>query len=68
MQLLLSNIKGLIFSDNTTPKSYKTLYAIISVLTLYLLDPLCWTQLQVRLKLPVAFQAEHPSWRVEEEG
>merc|ERR1719234_2561180 len=27
-----------------------------------------WTQLQVCLQLPVAFQAEHPCWWVEEEG
>ena len=32
------------------------------------LDSLRWPQLQVRVQLLVALQAEHPRWRVEEEG
>ena len=31
-------------------------------------DSLRWPQLQVRVQLLVALQAEHPRWRVEEEG
>ena len=66
MQPLLSNIKGLIFSDTWTEIVIPS--DTDSCITVSCLDPLRWPQLQVRVQLFVALQAEHPCWRVEEEG